>query len=370
MVKFIENMAVQAVADYQVAGTPLNWTITRERDIESLEVVFCMGNITQGGAAVPSYGEPSWGLTFFQAVWDDKVIRLPGRMMGAYNSFFYPNDPAKIGAAAWTALVVAAIAPPTWYARYRIACHVPQKAGAYITCSATTSGEATYCTSITATTAFAASNIFVMPRYGTFDYQLSCNYQQTLAVAGDTTFLPGTTGNLWVGSIIGAYNSLAAFVNGLVLSGDSAYGANTYTVDNVISLLIDVAGDTVVQLPNAVQAEWPWQNAYEVRLQNRTVAIATPVDQSSIMPLCELLVEGGLEMPSGSTVRYMINANTSDVQVLTIYGDVPQRQETGGTPVSNTKTGPGGTSAGPAAPTGRIIRPTSMTPGPFGRTGR
>jgi hypothetical protein len=344
MVKYMENMAVMALADYAVAGTPLNWTLIREHDIESIELIWCNGAVTKGAA--DSTGDPFWGLTWFQASYDDKIIRLPGQHLAAYNYFFFPDDPARVGSLAWSDATAAAQAAAEWYARARLAVHAPAKAGAYVSCSAVQRGEAGW-TQAAANNAIAAGNLYIVPRYGSFDYQVSANYMETAAVAADTTFLPGVTGPLYVGSLIGAYTDPAAFVDGVALSSSTIYGVNTYATDNITSLMIDVAGDTIVQLPNACQAEWPFQKAHIDRIQNHAAAVATPVESVGHLQMCELLIDFGILMPAGSTVRYVINANTATVQVTTIFGTPVVEEKTGGVPVGNVKPGPGGTAEGP-----------------------
>ncbi|MBV6343405.1 hypothetical protein, partial [Candidatus Magnetobacterium casense] len=286
--KYCEDMSVAAIANYATAGTPLNWTLTRERDIESVEVVFCMGAITKANAA-DSTGDPFWGLLFFQMTYDDKKIRLPGWHLSAYNFFFYPDDPSRTGSLAWSDATTAAQAAMEWYARCRLAVHCPQKAGAFLMCSAIQSGEA-FWTQTAANNAIAAGNIFVFPRYGSFDYRLSADFIENLNIAGATTVLPGVTGSLYVGSIIGLYVTIGAFVDGVALSASTIYGPNTYNGANVTSLTLDVAGDTLINLPNAPTAEWAYNKAVQHHIMNHAAGVATPVEAAYGQHMCELLL--------------------------------------------------------------------------------
>ena len=346
MVKFMENASVVAVADYTAAGTPLNWQpIVKERDIESLDVIFCMGAVTKANTT-DWLMEPAWGLTFFQVAYDDKTIRLPGRHLAAYNSFFYPDDPAIVGSSAYTSVLAVGMAANEWYGRYRIAVHIPALNGAYVSCTAVTTGEIPW-VGVAANNAIAASNIFIIPRYGTFDYAISANYLTQAAVAADTQFIPGVTGKLYIGSIIGAYTSLTALsIAGVALS-DNYYGVNTYATDNVTSLLVDVGGESIIQLPNAVQCEWPFCRGVLMRKLNHAVANATPVSIGGVIPLCELIIEGGVAFGSSASLRYFINANTADLLVTSIFGDALNSKPTEVALVGNTQPGPGGTATAP-----------------------
>jgi len=362
MVKYMENMAAVALAAYDVAGTPHQWTLTRERDVESLELIWANGAITTTNAA-DQKADPFWGLTFFQIAYDDKIIRLPGQHFAAYNYFFYPDDPASVGGQAWADNPTVTNLANTWHARCRIACHIPAKAGASITCTASQSGEAVW-TEAAANMAIAAGTMYVIPRYGSFTEKLSANYMVTVNVAADTTFLPGTTGQKYVGSIIGAYCDITAFAaSAIVSSASRTLAVNTYSADNVTSLLVDVAGDTLIQLPNAVQSEWPFQRGQMIRKMNCSDVTTVPLEQGCMIALPELIIDGGIEMPAGSAVRYMVNAvGTPDIIITTIFGDPCEIENTGGRPVQDVQQGPGGTATARPGLSYNVIPQKTQTP--------
>jgi len=349
--KIVENSNNIAIADYTVAGAGMT-TMSRERDIESIEMIMSMGAITIINAAT-EVADPALGLTSITITYDDKIIRIPGRMLAALQSFFYPDDPAYCSQVSFTD--AATVAHP-FCERFRIPCHIPARAGANVNIALIWGGEVMYSETV-ANTAVAASVIFFVPRYGTFSGALSMNFTYNPAVAVATPVLPAVTGDLVIGSIVGAYASSVAYTVDGTAGATNTYGAQSYETDAVTTLEVRVAGETVIALPFGIQSQYPWMSGYMNRLMNGANGLV-----DSFIHLPELLVPLGIATNRGE-MRYEITCNTAELYTLTIFetqvGSEPGQAQV----VPVVKEGPGGTRTGPPAQTQPIpARPVARGP--------
>jgi len=341
----VEDGVSLTVTDMLGTGTQFE-KIPRSKDIESVYMVIDSGALTIATANTEFGCLLDCIAVKFQ--WDNEEISLIGRHIAAYVSYWYPDEPVRIGAGSYRdAAAAASFGNLDVVARLKINC--PSGAG-FLNITFQTLGEA-YVSETEANTSIASSTVYFLPNYGSFNHTIAVGYLTEDAVSSKQAFYPPVLGENVAAMIATGFADRDNFVADGTADAECNYPAQNYETDTITEMEVQIGATEIHDI-----ATYPslFQTGKMIRMGNDGAG----GNAACYIPLADLIVP--VEVEAGGNAFVQINANTADVLLTTIFTKAgPAAGQRSSRTVSTQKPGPAGESSAPGAD---APRPTTRQP--------